>query len=154
VCASLILIKEINIYSFFSLTLQCNSNNMGQKMTCIFFIFSYIINKFVGIANLWENNNKSILSTICMSDGNHVVDNTDDLSSLYKGSITNEGSRATMPMLMTEPHSGVDDAADNQQDWQDFDGDINDLLSSHPPTHLRQSKRQKSLCSSLPTYKV
>jgi hypothetical protein len=56
-----------------------------------------------------------------------------------------------MPMLMTEPHSGVDAAADNQQDWQDFDGDINDLLSSHPPTHLRQSKHQKSLCSSLPT---
>jgi hypothetical protein len=34
----------------------------------------------------------------------------------------------------TELTSGVDDTVDNQQDWYDFDGDINDLLSSHPPT--------------------
>jgi len=65
-----------------------------------------------------------------MLDANYVSDNTGDLSSLFDGSITNEGSAA----------SGIDDAADNQQDWDDFDGDINDLLSSHPPTYLRQSK--------------
>ncbi len=33
-------------------------------------------------------------------------------------------------------------------DWYDFDGDINDLLSSHPPTYLRQSKLRKSLLKS------
>jgi len=65
-----------------------------------------------------------------MLDANYVSDNTGDLSSLFDGSITNEGSVA----------SGIDDAADNQQDWDDFDGDINDLLSSRPPTYLRQSK--------------
>jgi hypothetical protein len=47
---------------------------------------------------------------------------------------------------MMELNSG----ADNQQDWQDFDGDINNLLSSRPPTYLRQMKHKKSLCSSLP----
>jgi hypothetical protein len=72
-----------------------------------------------------------------MSDGKYVLDNTGDLSSLFEGSITNEGSAATMPMLTMEPNSGVDDAAGNQQDWQEFDGDINDLLSSQPPTYLR-----------------
>jgi hypothetical protein len=80
-----------------------------------------------------------------------VSDNTGDLSSLFDGSITNEGSAATMPMWATEPASGIDDAADNQQDWDDFDGDINDLLSSHPPTYLRQSKWKKSLHSSIAT---
>jgi hypothetical protein len=38
VCASLILIIVINIYYLFSLTLKCNSNNMGQNATRIFFI--------------------------------------------------------------------------------------------------------------------
>ena len=86
-----------------------------------------------------------------MSDGNYVLDNTGDLSSLFEGSITNECSAATMPTLMMEPNSGVDYASVNQQDWQDFDGDINDLLSSRPPTYLRQSKQKKSLCSSIAT---
>jgi hypothetical protein len=59
---------------------------------------------------------------------------------MSNGNYTNEGSVATMPMQTMELTSGVDDAADNQQDWDDFDGDINDLLSSHLPTYLRQSK--------------
>jgi hypothetical protein len=33
-----------------------------------------------------------------MSDSNYVSDNTGDLSSPFDGSITNEGSAATMPM--------------------------------------------------------
>jgi hypothetical protein len=33
-----------------------------------------------------------------MLDANYVSDNTGDLSSLFDGSITNEGSAATMPM--------------------------------------------------------
>jgi hypothetical protein len=86
-----------------------------------------------------------------MLDGNYVSDNTGDVSSLFDGSITNEGSAATMTMQTTEPTSGIDDAADNQQDWDNFDGDINDLLSSRPPTYLRQSKQKKSLCSSIAT---
>jgi len=82
-----------------------------------------------------------------MSDDNIVSDNTDDLSSLFDGSVTADVSVATMPTGTrgtTEPTSGVDDAVDNQQDWYDFDGDINDLLSSRPPTYLRQSKLRKS----------
>jgi hypothetical protein len=82
-----------------------------------------------------------------MSDENNVSDNTDDLSSLFDGSVTTDVSAATMPtgtMGSMEPTTGVDDAVDNQQDWDDFDGDINDLLSSHPPTYLRQSKLRKS----------
>jgi len=79
-----------------------------------------------------------------MLNVNYVSDNTGDLSSLFDGSITIEGSAATMPTGTTEPTSGVDDAIDNQQDWDDFDGDINDLLSSRPPTYLRQSKQKKS----------
>jgi hypothetical protein len=82
-----------------------------------------------------------------MSDENLVSDNTDDLSSLFDGSITADVSAATMPTGTrgsTELTSGVDDAVDNQQDWYDFDGDINDLLSSCPPTYLRQSKLRKS----------
>jgi hypothetical protein len=79
-----------------------------------------------------------------MLDANYMSDNTGDLSSLFDGSVTIEGSAATMPTGMMEPTSGVDDAADNQQDWDDFDGDINDLLSSHPLTYLRQSKQKKS----------
>jgi hypothetical protein len=82
-----------------------------------------------------------------MSDDNIVSDNTDDLSSLFDGSVTADLSVATMPTGTrgtTEPTSGVDDAVDNQQDWYDFDGDINDLLSSRPPTYLRQSKLRKS----------
>jgi len=51
-----------------------------------------------------------------MLDANYMSDNTGDLSSLFDGSITNEGSAATMPKGTTEPTSGVDDAADNQQD--------------------------------------
>jgi hypothetical protein len=86
-----------------------------------------------------------------MLDTNYVSDNTGDLSSLFDGSVTNEGSAATMPTGTMEPTSGVDDTADNQQDWEDFDGDINDLLSSHSPTYLRQSKRKKSLHSSIAT---
>ena len=77
-----------------------------------------------------------------MLDANYVSDNTGDLSSLFDGSITNEGSAA----------SGIDDAADNQQDWDNFDGDINDLLSIHPPTYLRQSKWWKSSRSSARKY--
>jgi hypothetical protein len=49
-----------------------------------------------------------------MLDGNYVSDNTGDVSSLFDGSITNEGSAATMTMQTTEPTSGIDDAADNQ----------------------------------------
>jgi hypothetical protein len=86
-----------------------------------------------------------------MSNANYVSDNTGDLSSLFDGSVTNEGSVATMPSSKTEPISGVDDAADNQQDWDEFDSDINDFLSSHPPTYLRQSKQKKSLCNSVAT---
>jgi hypothetical protein len=69
-----------------------------------------------------------------MSNANYVSDNTGDLSSLFDGSVTNEGSVATMPSGTMEPTSGVDEAADNQQDWDEFDSDINDLLSSHPPS--------------------
>ena len=65
-----------------------------------------------------------------MSNANYVSDNTGDLSSLFDGSVTNEGSVATMPSSTMEPTSGVDDTADNQQDWDEFDGDINDFLSS------------------------
>jgi hypothetical protein len=79
-----------------------------------------------------------------MSDENMVSDNTDDLSSLFDGSVTADVSAATMPTGSTEPTSGVDEAVDKQQDWYDFDGDINDLLSSRPPTYLRQSKLRKS----------
>jgi hypothetical protein len=86
-----------------------------------------------------------------MLDTNYVSDNTGDLSSLFDGSVTNEGSAATMPTGTMEPTSGVDDTADNQQDWDDFDGDINNLLSSHPPTYLRQSKRKKSSCNGIAT---
>jgi len=70
-----------------------------------------------------------------MSNANYVSDNTGDLSSLFDGSVTNEGSVATMPSSKMEPISGVDDAADNQQDWDEVDGDIKDFLSSHPPTY-------------------
>jgi len=80
-----------------------------------------------------------------------VSDNTGDLSSLFDGSVTNEGFVATMPSSTTEPTSGVDDTADNQQEWDEFDGDINDFLSSHPPTYLRQSKQKKSSCNSVAT---
>jgi hypothetical protein len=86
-----------------------------------------------------------------MLNANYVSDNTGNLSSLFDGSVTNESSAATMPSSTTEPTSGVDDAADNQQDWDEFDGDINDFLSSRPPTYLQQSKRKKSSCSSVAT---
>jgi hypothetical protein len=82
-----------------------------------------------------------------MSDKNNVSDNTDDLSSLFDGSVTADVTVATMPTGTTgstEPTSGVDDAVYNQQDWDDFDGDINDLLSSCPPTYLGQTKLRKS----------
>jgi hypothetical protein len=82
-----------------------------------------------------------------MLDENIVSDNTDDLSTLFDGSITADVSAATMPTGTrgsTEPTSVVDGTVDNQQDWYDFDGDINDLLSSRPPTYLRQSKLRKS----------
>jgi hypothetical protein len=74
-----------------------------------------------------------------MSDINIVSDDTDDLSSLFDGSITAVVSAATMPTGTRgsmELTSGVDDSVDNQQDWYDFDGDINDLLSSRPPTYF------------------
>jgi hypothetical protein len=86
-----------------------------------------------------------------MSNANYVSDNTGDLSSLFDGSVTNEGSVATMPSSTTEPTSGVYETADNQQDWDKFDGDINDFLSSHPPTYLRQSKWKKSSRNSVAT---
>ncbi len=86
-----------------------------------------------------------------MSNANYVSDNTGDLSSLFDGSVTNEGSVATMPSSTMEPTSGVNDAADNQQDWDKYDGDINDFLSSRPPTYLRQSKRKKSSHNSVAT---
>jgi hypothetical protein len=54
-----------------------------------------------------------------MSDGKYVLDNTGDLSSLFGGSITNEGSAATMPTLTMELNSSIDDTADNHQAWQD-----------------------------------
>jgi hypothetical protein len=96
---------------------------------------------------LRETNYLFFLMTIYMLDDNIVSDNTDDLSSLFDGSVTADVSVATMPTGTrgsTELTSGVDDAVDNQQDWYDFDGDINDLLSSRPPTYLRQSKLRKS----------
>jgi len=86
-----------------------------------------------------------------MSNANYVSDNTGNLSSLFDGSVTNEGSVATMPSSTMEPTSGVDDAADNQQDWDEFDGDINDFLSSCPATYLKQSKRKKSSRNSVAT---
>jgi hypothetical protein len=42
-----------------------------------------------------------------MSNANYVSDNTGDLSSLFDGSVTNEGSVATMPSGTMEPTSGV-----------------------------------------------
>jgi hypothetical protein len=86
-----------------------------------------------------------------MSNANYVSDNTGDLLSLFDGSVTNEGSVATMPSSTIEPTSGVNDAADNQQDWDEFDSDINDFLSSHPPTYLKQSKWKKSSRKSVAT---
>ncbi len=89
-----------------------------------------------------------------MSDENIVSDNTDDLSSLFDDSVTADVSVATMPTGTRgsmEPTSGVDDAVENQQDWYDFDGDINDLLSSHPPKYLRQSKLRISSHNSIAT---
>ena len=77
-----------------------------------------------------------------MSDTNDMSDDTDDLSALFEGSVSDEGSATTMATLTPEPSSatmatltpepnfGVDDAGNNQQDWQEFHGDINDLLSS------------------------
>ncbi len=59
-----------------------------------------------------------------MLNTNYVSDNTGNLFSLFDGSVTNEGSVATMPSSTTEPTSGVNDAADNQQDWDEFDSDI------------------------------
>ncbi len=85
-----------------------------------------------------------------MSDAN-VADNTEDLSSLFKGSISNESRAATMPILMTELRFDVDEAADNQQDWLLFDGDLNKLLIRHPPTFLIQLKRKKTSHSAFPT---
>jgi hypothetical protein len=55
-----------------------------------------------------------------MSDANDMSDNTDDLSALFEGSVSNEGSAATMATLTPEPKSGVYDAVNNQQDWQEF----------------------------------
>jgi hypothetical protein len=69
-----------------------------------------------------------------------LADNSEDLFSLFEGSISNEGSAATMPMLTMELSSDIDEAADNHQDWLLFDGDVNKLLSSRPPTYLKQSK--------------
>jgi hypothetical protein len=86
-----------------------------------------------------------------MSDTNYVADTSDDLSSFFEGSVSNEGCVATMPRLTMDLNFNVDDAANNQQYWQGFDGDINDLLSSRPPTYLRQSKWKKSSHSSLAT---
>jgi len=51
-----------------------------------------------------------------MSDENIVSDNTDDLSSLFDGSVTADISAATMPTGtrgLMEPTSGVDDTVDN-----------------------------------------
>jgi hypothetical protein len=79
-----------------------------------------------------------------MFDANDMSDNTYDLSAFFEGSISNEGSAATMAMLTPEPNSGVDDAGNNQQDWQEFHGDINDLLSSPSTTYLTQSKHKKA----------
>jgi hypothetical protein len=42
-----------------------------------------------------------------MLDTNYMADNTDNLFSLFEGSVTNEGSVATMPTLMTEMNSGM-----------------------------------------------
>jgi hypothetical protein len=70
------------------------------------------------------------------------------------GSITADVSVATMPTGTRgsmELPSGVDDAVDKQQDWYDFDGDINDLLRSRPPTYLRQSKLRKSSSNGIAT---
>ena len=58
--------------------------------------------------------------TISMSDANDLSDNTDDLSALFEGSISNEGSAATMATLTPEPNPGVDDAGNNPQDWHEF----------------------------------
>jgi hypothetical protein len=86
-----------------------------------------------------------------MLDTNDMSDDTDDLSALFEGSVSNEGSAATMATLTPEPNFGVDDAGNNQQDWQEFHGDINDLLSSHPPTYLKQSKHKKASQASVST---
>ena len=56
-----------------------------------------------------------------MSDENNVSDNTDDLSSLFDGSVTADFSAATMPTRTRgsmEPTFCVDDAGDNQQQHQ------------------------------------
>lgn len=98
-----------------------------------------------------------------MSDINDISDDTDDLSALFEGSVSDEGSATTMATLTPEPSSatmatltpepnfGVDDAGNNQQDWQEFHGDINDLLSSRPPTYLKQSKHKKASQASVST---
>jgi hypothetical protein len=57
VCASLILIIVINVYYLFSLTLQCNSINMGPNATHIFFYFVTLSTVFSVLVILRENNN-------------------------------------------------------------------------------------------------
>jgi hypothetical protein len=61
-----------------------------------------------------------------------------------------KGSAATIPTLSTELNSGIDEAADKQQDWLLFDGDVNELLSSCPPTYLKQPWCKKTSQSALP----
>ena len=58
-----------------------------------------------------------------------------------------DGAGAAMP----PPARGFGAALDNQLDWLLFDGDIDDLLSSHPPTIVKQTKRKKTSHSTIPT---
>ncbi len=70
---------------------------------------------------------------------------------LFEGSISNECSAATMATIPPEPNSGVDGTGNNQQDWQEFHGDMNNLLSSPPATYLTQSKHKKASQASVST---
>jgi hypothetical protein len=89
---------------------------MCHNLTSLFFIYYFIFNRLVNIA-YWLFFGKLIIFqfflTISMSDTNDMSDYTDYWSAFFEGSISNEGSAATMATLTPEPNPGVDDAGNN-----------------------------------------
>jgi len=55
-----------------------------------------------------------------------------------------------MPSPAPEVTSGVSAAVDNQHGWLFFNGNIDELLSSCPPTNVKQTKCKKASRSTIP----
>ena len=96
----------------------------------------------LGARNIYLRENSFFCFVVMVVPVTHEDNHNDELPSLFdKTSFTQEAGKILM-LAMTAGYSATaDHLANNHQKWLTFQsGDLNELLFSHPPTYIKQTK--------------